>query len=253
MTTTSGTSSTTSTTNTGRRLVQVACDTWEPTLLVWTQIDGATWTSELGTISTTADADWFSGVVHGGDLEPVRCWSFARTERALIEKSDLFATRTIAAGDIQCGDVITVNHDRFTSRKTVFTIEYESAFGDDLIAVTFTDGLERLYKQSTSVDVHNWPVEAGRTLTETPEPEAEPVITITVTEQQQSKINQALHTHIDAAVKAVRKARKAKNWGDGLNERLAFADLTVAIATLRAIDPSVGDHFTAEWLIGGAR
>jgi hypothetical protein len=154
--------------------VQVAFDTWEPTLLVWSQIDGATWTSELGTISTTADVDWFSGVVHGGDLEPVRCWSFARTERALIEKSDLFATRTIAAGDLQCGDVVTVNFDRFTSRKTVCTIEYKSAFGDDLIAVTFTDGLERLYKQSTSVDVHNWPVEAERTLTETPEPEAEP-------------------------------------------------------------------------------
>jgi hypothetical protein len=95
MTTKSNTSSTTSITSTGRRLVQVARNTWEPTLLVWTQIDDATWTSELGIISTTADG--FSGVVHNSDVEPVRCWSFARTESALIEIPEPEAEPVITA------------------------------------------------------------------------------------------------------------------------------------------------------------
>jgi hypothetical protein len=225
--------------------VQVAADTWEPTLLVWTQIDGATWTSELGTISTTADADWFSGVVHGvvhgGDLEPVRCWSFARTERALIEKSDLFATRTIAAGDIQCGDVVTVNHDRFTSRKTVFTLEYKSAFGDDFIAVTFTDGIERLYKQDTSVDVHNFPVESGRVLTEAPEPEAEPVITaeVSFTFEQGIRLCSILCDAIGHAQQGIKDATRESEvaWW---NERIDIAN-----STYKSISDAIG-AFDAE-------
>ena len=160
--------------------MQVEKDTWEPTVIVWTEVEfdlltgTGYWTSPIGSISAyEAPYLTYAPALNGeGGIDLFS--SFARAERALI-----------AAHEAQ--------------------------------------------------------------------QVAPEVVTLTVTADQESKINQALLTHIDAAVKAVRKARKGKSWGDGLNERLAFADLTVAIDTLRAIDPSVGDHFTAEWLIGGAR
>ena len=151
--------------------MQVAADTWEPTVLVWSRIDPSVnvWTSEIGSIRGS-EADGFVGALPSFGGETESHWAFARAERELIALHEAL--------------------------------------------------------------------------------QPEPVVTLTVTEDQKRKINLALHTHIDAAVKAVRKARKS---GDSLAESLCFSDLTVAIDTLRAIDPSVGDHFTAEWLIGGAR
>jgi hypothetical protein len=161
---------------------------------------------------------------------------------AMTTKSSTSSTtstlKTIPAGDLQQGFTISIPYlnGRF-EEKTVSTVEITKGLLSDIANVTFTDG--------SAIDFCTAnPVIVIATV------KAEPVITLTVTADQKRKINQALHTHIDAAVKAVRKARRS---GDSLAERLCFSDLTVAICTLRAVDPSVGDHFTAEWLIGGAR
>jgi len=94
-------SASTSTPTNNRRLVQVAADTWEPTVLVWTQIDPsvAVWSSDIGTIRGN-EADGFVGTLSGFGPETENQWAFARAERELIALHEALQPEPVITAEV---------------------------------------------------------------------------------------------------------------------------------------------------------